>query len=364
MEEHFWMLLSLKFSDEASVAELEELDALLKQQPELFEQYEFFRNLWENKKPSAGSIEEQYNRHLQRLSNYLSAPALQYQENVGTETVRSICNITQYKRLIFSAAAALIIVVSIFLLKKEKTQTQISSPVSSNTITTKPGSKSKVELPDGTLVWLNADSKLVYDENFSGATREVQLFGEAYFEVMKDKEHPFIIHTKAIDIKVLGTVFNVRSYDNEKSTETSLIKGSVEVTIHNAGRKIVLKPNEKLIVQNSDTAVTADQLPVTENSEEALISLQKLHVLTKDSSAPETLWVKNKLVFDNESLEEIGLKIERWYDVNVTITNYDLKAEKFSGIFEDESLNEVLEALKLTGNFKYSIDKKDVTIEP
>jgi len=368
MDEHFWLLLSLKFSNEASLSELEELDEMLQQRPELFSQYEFFKNVW-NKHNIPVNTDEQYNKHLQTLSNHFSQPALQYEKNLSQEFTKkkkiiSSNKFRYYKQLILPAVAAavLIIIAGIFFLKNKETES--TARTSANTITTKPGSKSKVQLPDGTIVWLNADSKIVYDNNLQGYYREVQLSGEAYFEVVKDKEHPFIIHTKTIDIKVLGTVFNVRSYENEKTTETSLIKGSVEITIHNAGRKIVLKPNEKLVVQNRDTASNNEELPVKENPSDALISLKKIHLIAKDSSASEILWVKNKLVFDNEPLEEIALKIERWYDVHVTITNDDLKAEKFSGIFEDESLTEVIEALRLSGNFKYKIGKKELIIEP
>jgi ferric-dicitrate binding protein FerR (iron transport regulator) len=365
MEQRFWLLLSLKFSNEASLAELEELDVMLQQQPELFMQYEVLKKLWE-KKNTAANTETPYDKHLQRLSNHLSLPALQYeneQELFKSDNKKLFLKKGGYRKFLFPAvaAAALIVITLIFFLNTEK---KSALSVSENTITTKPGSKSKVQLPDGTLVWLNADSKIAYDDNFQGKYREVQLSGEAYFEVTKDKEHPFIIHTKTIDIKVLGTVFNVRSYDNEKTTETSLIKGSVEITIHNAGRKIVLKPNEKLVVQNSDTALSTDQLPVKENSDDAVISLKKIHIIEKDSSASETLWIKNKLAFDNEPLEEIALKIERWYDVHVVINSDVLKNTKYSAIFEDESLSQVMEALKLSGNFKYTINKKEVIIEP
>src|SRR5205085_10891901 len=101
---------------------------------------------------------------------------------------------------------------------KSKTFPGPNRSIAQNTVMTKPGSKSKLQLPDGTQVWLNSDSKITYGESFMGATREVQLSGEAYFDVVKDKEHPFIIHTQSIDLKVLGTAFNVRSYANEKNT--------------------------------------------------------------------------------------------------------------------------------------------------
>ena len=94
-----------------------------------------------------------------------------------------------------------------------------------NTVSTRKGSKSNVQLPDGTMAWLNADSKLIYDENFRGDFREVSLEGEAYFDVVKDKTKPFIIHTKAIDIRVLGTAFNVRAYETEKEYGNFIVQG-------------------------------------------------------------------------------------------------------------------------------------------
>jgi transmembrane sensor len=93
-----------------------------------------------------------------------------------------------------------------------------------NTVSTKAGSKSKIQLPDGTQVWLNADSKLEYNENFNVKLREVKLSGEAFFDVVKNKDKPFVIHTSQMDVKVLGTAFNVRSYPDEATTETALLR--------------------------------------------------------------------------------------------------------------------------------------------
>ena len=190
------------------------------------------------------------------------------------------------------AAASVICYFLIFHNREPGKKTNL--PIAQNTVSTNLGSKSKIQLPDGSLVWLNADSRIIYKENFQGPFREVQLTGEAFFEVVKDKEHPFIIHTQSIDLKVLGTAFNVRSYTNEKKTETSLIRGSIEVTLHdNPDKKIVLKPNEKLIVQNNRFTMVRDK-PDAETSEEdePMMILSKVHFQRKDSSATETLWVK------------------------------------------------------------------------
>ena len=196
--------------------------------------------------------------------------------------------------------------------------------------------------------------------------REVQLTGEAYFDVVKDKSRPFIIHTHSIDLKVLGTAFNVRSYENEKNTETSLIRGSIEVTLrNNPDKKIVLKPNEKLLVHNDDFAIgsTGRTAAKKKDEEGPMMVLSKVHFEKNDSVATETLWVKNKLVFDTENLENVALKIERWYDVKVIITDDKLKKDHYHAIFDDESLQQVMDALS-TNSFKYTINKKEVTIKP
>jgi ferric-dicitrate binding protein FerR (iron transport regulator) len=215
-------------------------------------------------------------------------------------------------------------------------------------------------LPDGTQVWLNADSRIAYNENFQGGIREVSLEGEAYFDVVRDEKRPFIIHTTAIDIKVLGTAFNVRSYANEKNTETSLIRGSIEVTLVKSldKKKIILKPNEKLIVNNNQ------ELLQSTNHNEPVMTLGKVNYNNHDKTAVETSWVKNKLSFDQESLENIALKLERWYDVKIEIKDSNLKNELYTGFFEDKSLQEVMEALKISagGEFNYSIEGKELTI--
>jgi ferric-dicitrate binding protein FerR (iron transport regulator) len=265
-----------------------------------------------------------------------------------------------------SGAAAAVIVFFLFF-DRESVVMKTVQPVAQNTVSTKSGSKSKIQLPDGSQVWLNADSRLTYNETFSGAFREVQLIGEAYFDITKDKGHPFLIHTSSVDIRVLGTSLNVRSYTNEKNSETVLIHGSIEVTLrNNPDKKIILKPNEKLVVQNG--AATIDHSSVASQGhhqeEEPLMTLGKAHYKQKDSIATEVLWVKNKLAFDKETLESVALKIERWYDVKVIITDESLKNTEYSGVFEDENVRQVMEALRLSGNFKYTINKKEITIKP
>ena len=404
-EERFWLLVSLQLSGEATPEELTELQDILHQHPEWALRKEILQNTWRRHPPARVDKKEAFNRHLQRLSSHLATPALRYEEAAPTDspfshqTPASLTEQTSaeqayataehppaipaahpdeipqrhpvpIRRLLRWSAAAAILVLAFFLYKNLRP----ARPLADNTVSTRPGSKSKIQLPDGTQVWLNADSRLTYQGTFTGSVREVQLTGEAYFDVAKDKDHPFIIHTPSVDIRVLGTAFNVRSYSNEKNTETALFQGSVEVTLRNSpDKKIVLRPNEKLIVRNGSTVVpgtdagpAAGQGSVADSTDEPLMTLGKVHFQREgaDSSAKETLWTKNQLAFDETSLDVVATQLERWYAVRVQITDERLKEGRYSAVFEDESLEQVMEALKLTGNFHYTIRKKEVIITP
>jgi ferric-dicitrate binding protein FerR (iron transport regulator) len=160
-------------------------------------------------------------------------------------------------------------------------------------------------------------------------------------------------------------MFNVQCYGNEKNTETSLFQGSVEVTLKNLpDKKIILHPSEKLTVHNDEMAVSDIKTKETDPDDEPVMTLGKVHYQQKDSSYIESLWTKNQLAFDDRSLEEVAKQIEHWYGVHITITDEKLKTARFSGVFEDETLPQVMEALKLIGDFHYTIHKKEVTITP
>jgi transmembrane sensor len=359
-EQRVWLLYSLKLSGEATLEEQAELEAYLVQDPALSRRFEVLDSLLKQKGES-GLVgkEDAFDRHLQRLSTHLSAPVLQY---AGTKKKAA----SKYAAWLLSGAVAASILLCWYFFVSDRGAQPKDTQLANNTICTKPGSKTSIRLPDGSRVWLNSDSKITYSGDFKGSVREVHLWGEAFFDVVKDKERPFIIHTSTINLKVLGTAFNVRSYANEKETETSLLHGSVEVTLRqDPDQKIILKPSEKLVVKNRRTD-TASKHPADYKKveEEPLILLGRMHYIGKDSSSIETSWIKNQLAFNKEQLDEIASMIERWYNVKVEITDSSLKEGAYTGLFEDESLEEVLEALRLTGGFQYTIKKREITISP
>ena len=224
---------------------------------------------------------------------------------------------------------------------------------------TQKGSRSQMLLPDGSKVWLNAGSKLDYPREFNGKTRDVQLQGEAYFEVMKDSEKPFYVHTHAFDIKVLGTGFNVRAYPDEDSAITSLVHGSVEVILgKKEKRTLLLQPNEKITLpMNADIDEVTKEInrkPVPD-----LLIVKEKMATVADTVQSETAWINNKLAFKKMPLENVALLLEKWFDADIRFKNEDKKTLKFSGVYDKEDLEYILYTLgEATGTFRF---KKDST---
>ncbi len=361
-QDRFWELVSLRLSGEATASELVELETLLKENPSESQRVDTLVSIWsaQNKEQVPVNRKEVFNRHLQRLSTHLSKPVLQYDdEDAVPVAIQTPVARMPLRRWGWVAGLAACLLVGLVIFTNRSSNT-VAAREAQNTISTKRGSKSKVQLPDGSEVWLNADSRITYKENFQGQNREVQLQGEAFFDVARDDARPFIIHTPSIDVRVLGTAFNVRAYADEKNTETSLIRGSVEITLVKSPdrKKIILKPNDKLIV-NNELATVLDKR--ADDAAAPLLTLGKIKYQAKDTLAQETMWTLNKLVFDAEPIEEVALKLERWYDVKVTIADEALRKTPFTGTFEGESLETVLEAMRLTG-IKSIVNRREVTL--
>lgn len=197
----------------------------------------------------------------------------------------------------------------------------------------------KITLSDGTQITLNSESTLKYPAVFKGDTREVYLTGEAYFDVASDHQHPFVLHTEKMDIRVLGTAFNVRSYANDRSKETTLLRGKIEVTFpDNPAEKVVLKPTDKIVIRDSSYRVTT-----------------QTYYNKSDKNIMETLWMSNRLAFRNESFEALANSLSRKYGVKVIFTNNRLRDLEFSGEFEQENLNQALTSLQIVTPFHYKL---------
>lgn len=218
-----------------------------------------------------------------------------------------------------------------------------------------PGERKSLVLADGTKVILNVNSQLELHPHFKNGTREITLQGEAFFDVHPDTQHPFIIHTTHMDVKVLGTSFNIMAYKNDTKTEASLISGAVEVTLTvKPDNHFVLHPNEKITLENG--------IPTSKNTSAGTIQVSKTNLQTKNQLITETAWTNDKLAFNDETLAEVAHKLERWYGVQIQVDSTIAASYHYTAVFEKETLPQALHILQLILPFQYTINGTEVKI--
>lgn len=223
------------------------------------------------------------------------------------------------------------------------------------------GERKSIQLPDGSVVTLNAGSTVQLGSGFGESTREIFLQGEAFFDVKSDPRSPFIVHTPAVDVKAVGTAFNVKAYPNDKIVETSLISGVVEVTLKEKNNaKLFLRPNQKVQWKLAEPEKGASQELALSAPEEKSVAIADM-VLTDLGEPKEIAWTQNKLVFDNDNFSDIGSLLERWYGVKMEFVDQDIRDYRFTGIFEKEELGTVLRVLKESRDFNYEVIRGNTT---
>lgn len=342
MHDKIWNLLAKKMANQLPPEEEQELERLLQQHPDASYVKEVMMQPWHDKQKRFTPEEtgQALQRHLERLE-----AAMENEEEEPEPERRGV------RRMLFRltgvAAALALALYAGYALWPGKT----GGGGELQQLVTQSGSRSQIKLPDGTTVWLNAGSRLDYPKQFSGKQREVTLTGEAFFNVAKDAQHPFIVNTTAFSIRVLGTTFNVRAYPGEENAVTSLVSGVVEVVMDK--KTVRLKPNEKLSVPTLPPVSSG--LAEQENIPEAPIVKSALTEV-KDSVIAETAWVENKLAFKSLPLEKVAVLLEQWYGADIRFRNEDKKQVTLTAVFEKETLTEALEALELTGSFHFKKD--------
>lgn len=364
-QDRIWTLVTRKLAGETTPAELDELETLLLLHPELESTLQAVEGFWNNQQePDKEFMEATYLLHLDRMRGRgFDLDKQGPDQRSGQLDIPKKINNSILRRTALFTFFILLIVIPVFNITQkragiigEQAEKRFKSEVS-----TKNGSRTRIVLPDGSVVFLNAGSKLNYDKNFGNSLREVKLIGEGFFDVVRNPEKPFKIYTEAVEIKVLGTQFNVKSYPGDKTTETSLIRGSVEVTLKDRpNEKYILKPNEKLVVQNESGSPAID--PPRSSLHEPIVAIRNLRYLQGEQTAVEALWTKNELSFQDETFVEISEKMKRWYDVSFEFRNPRRKNTRFTGSFKNETLQEALEAMRYTSAFRFEIKDKVVTI--
>ena len=207
-------------------------------------------------------------------------------------------------------------------------------------VKTNPGMTTSLTLSDGTVVFLNSESRLTYPSHFNGDTRNVTLQGEAYFEVTRNEEIPFKVHTEELDVKVLGTKFNFRNYKDDLEAKVCLLEGKValntrqkETILHPDQQALLDKKTGKLFVSGTKAAYSAE-------------------------------WTNDRLYFDEVLLSDIIKELERSYDVKITVADDTLNTIRFYGNFRkrEQSIQEIMNVLSSTDKMTYTMNGKNIVI--
>lgn len=374
-KDKIWHLIARKLTGEASAEELHELGQLLQNHYHMQYDVQVLEQLWMAEcEHDEEYLEATYLLHKSKMQKQGVSFASADETNTQTGLRKYIQGTP--RKLAILASLALVIVTSIFFFGNSSRKldgsavagkAKVQQPVSGIAETRK-ANKTKLVLPDGSTVWLNSGSKLSYVDMFKSADkREVTLSGEAYFDVVHNKKKPFIIHTSSIDVKVLGTEFNVKAYPEDATVETSLIRGSVRVVLKNdPSKSYLLKPNQKLVLFKPGEVVnTTNEKLRAKKSFEGIpkVVVEKLNYINGSSTATEAAWVSNLLSFHDESFKEVAVKMERWYDVEFEFKNKRLELEQLTGMLPSESLEKAMAAWKFTTpGFNYRIENDKVII--
>ncbi len=202
------------------------------------------------------------------------------------------------------------------------------------------GDKKEIYLPDGSKIVLNADSELTYPKAFNDSIREVTLVGEAFFDIKRNVDKPFIVNTNSIKIRVLGTSFNVKSYSKDKKVETTLVSGKVEV-LKDKETPLILAPSQKAVFYKKENKLEIEEV-------------QSLDVVA---------WKDGTLIFDKTPLQEVVIDLERKYNTKIIINSKTLLNYEYTGTFDNLSIDEVLKLLTISSPIKYNIENEKIILE-
>lgn len=359
-ETRLLQLLAKKMAGEITGDETKELELMLAQNPDAVYNLELLSHLWQQKQRT-WYLEDSFQRHREKFSAEFNTPAAD--PFIIDPPARSR---SWVKGLLVASVVVAAVLCSVWLFNSGS-----SSPVAvlsvPKQVVSKKGNKQHILLPDGSSVWLNADSRISYDSNMNNHEfRTVYLTGEAYFDVIK-KDQPFIINTNKISVKVLGTAFNIKAYPDDTVTEATLVRGRIELSVNSKPeRKIILNPSEKFALfdstANKDVTENFDKDPVPTSRQKMVVNSIQPITLANKEYVEEASWVEDVMVFKNETLEDLMPKLERRYDVHIKVDNAKILGYHYTGVFKTETVKDALNAMQLIRPFNYTIDKNSITI--
>lgn len=290
--------------------------------------------LWKEFEPDGGPVEKmKYHRILDKIHQQI-----ELKESVREAAPKAPMRSRMLTILTRVAAILLLPVLSLLLYTVYTDQERYAENSMELEVEAPAGSRMNFVLGDGTKVWLNHGSKLKFPYRFSGNERKVFLTGEAYFEVARNKEVPFIAETNQLMVVATGTEFNVSAYADDERIETTLVEGRVTV-YGKEGRQVIreLTPYQSL-KYNAET---------------------KKSVLESGNTEKYTAWKNGLLIFKNDPIEETARKLAKWYNVDVEITDHRIKGYTYTATFTDETLGQVLELMTLVSPVKFQLKPRE-----
>ena len=358
------------FTGNATVEEKRQLLAWLNESPDNERELFILKDIYESGIAANQSIDAQTEEGWRQLKKMIDASP--QHEKKQARWLRLIRNYAA----IFMLGVLLGSFTVLYLKGSHSTGDATHEPVAKQfEIRTEKGERATVHLPDGSKVALNACSYLSYTADFNENARELTLIGEGYFDVQTNPDLPFTVKTSGLNIKAFGTVFNVRAYSDEDVVETTLVEGDVTIETLTHQKIVSLRPSQvitipkELIGNNREheyisRTETQDRKVKQDNTSLRAKEPKKAEAVLINNINPEVYvsWKDNKWVIKSESLESLATKIERKYDVEISIEEESLKNYVFSGTLKNYPLEQVLETIRLTAPIKYIINENNVII--
>jgi transmembrane sensor len=356
---------------ELTNTEQQELVSLIKQDPKNQELFDKMLQTWHFAGTLKKSGREESNRMWKRLLSVDLETGKPLHELDATIPVHKLSR--NVRRIISIAAAVFFIFFSgslVTYLLFDKSQPKLTSQLFQ--VVTPNGTRSELTLADGTQVWLNAGSKLTYAQDYNFNERSVNLSGEAFFQVKTDKNKPFVVHSSGLSIKALGTSFNVKAYPEDRTLVATLVEGKLVIEGKTADQKrfnYTLAPKQNLVF--TKTIPTSEEINSDSNIPENTIAKSKREFkpdiksasLESDvNTALYTSWKDSRWVIERESFINMATMLERRYDVKIIYEPEDLRDIRFTGIIENETLEQILRVIQLSAPIRYEFEKGAVHI--
>ncbi len=367
MDEQIDILISKFLQNQCSLFEIETLKKWINEQPENLQYFEQMKKVWDSIELKSNPDKVDAGHSWAELGKTIDD---REQKNIALQNHEK----SNFKILLRIAALVLISFGLSWFAFYTYYGNAIKNTEGMLELTVPRGSKSVLKLADGTTIWLNSETTIRYPDKFSNKQRDVYIEGEAFFKVSKNKKWPFKVHTSDLDIIVLGTSFNVKSYPDEGIIETTLEEGSILIEkTAKSGKKqyISMKPNQRVTLVKSESKLLLNEEQQNRKKDEVEEIQQKKAKKIKerfylDENTDTQLyvaWKNNQLVFKNERFESLAVKLERWYNVKIIIKNEQLKNYRFTGTFENETIEQAIAALQLTTKFSYKFEKNKIIIK-